>query len=958
VELDTIKRIAHSLEDIFKAICKPDLALDGEVEALLMQGYECLRLPLTAQLTGGQIDDNEVLDRAAMVFAQLQEKLGDCFTEEASIPSSVELGFDVTQSIFEVGVTQRLDAIAAVLAQQTPTEIETTLRAQAEVFLGLAESMNLPGFGAIARTAIAALDAAPDQVLDIAQTALVDWCAGRDAVLAGDRTQGGCPSAALLQLAGESDSSSATNSDLTEMVLGEFQETESNWDATEQEESDTLLEAIWGEQAIPDEPSPEPEEEPEELVTIEPSPSQTSTSEHSTPTASVAPTVRVKVEHLEHLNYTVGELLTNQNRQSLENEQLGASVQALLSRLQQHQQRLYELQEQSDPWLQSESSPELSDRPFLSGAADSHHFTSYFDALELDRYSHSQLSVQSLIDDAVQLAEAAEAIELFTTQSHQTLEKQRRLLTGTRDALMEARMLPLGEIFGRLPRVLQQLETHHDKSVTLEMGGTEVLVDKVVAQKLYDPLLHLVRNAFDHGIEPPEQRRQHGKSTMGLIEIHAYHRGRYLLIDIRDDGRGLSFEKIRQRASELIGDVERVMGLDETQLTDLLFEPGFSTSTQVSDLSGRGVGLDVVRAQIKALGGSITVDSRPYQGTTFTLHIPLSLSISKLLLCQAGSRVYALLDDAIEQILIPQPERLRRWETGKVLRWGKGTNEQLVPIYPLATELDAVTNSFSQSPHPDGEEKPILLVRDGDTLLGLEVDQLIGDEELAIRPLGSAMVPPDYVYGASILADGRLTLVIDGAGLVQHIADKQHQSQASWVSPSAQHLPPAPSQPQLPPIPYPALPGSPPAPVKAQSPATILLVDDSITVRQTLSLTLQKAGYQVVQAKDGEEAIAQLQRQSNIQLVICDIEMPRLNGFEFLKYRQQEPRLRAIPVVMLTSRSGEKHRVIATELGAQGYMTKPYFEHKLLATVADAIGSRGAEEQRGRGAEELGKLGK
>jgi chemotaxis family two-component system sensor histidine kinase/response regulator PixL len=601
----------------------------------------------------------------------------------------------------------------------------------------------------------------------------------------------------------------------------------------------------------------------------------------------------------------------------------------------------------------------LSDRPFLSGAADSHHFTSYFDALELDRYSHSQLSVQSLIDDAVQLAEAAEAIELFTSQSHQTLEKQRRLLTGTRDALMEARMLPLGEIFGRLPRVLQQLETLHDKSVTLEMEGMGVLVDKVVAQKLYDPLLHLVRNAFDHGIEPSGQRQQQGKAAKGSIAIRAYHRGRYLLIEVRDDGRGLSFEKIRQRANELIGDVEQVMGLDETQLTDLLFEPGFSTSDRVSDLSGRGVGLDVVRAQIKALGGSITVDSRPYQGTTFTLHIPLSLSIGKLLLCQAGSRVYALLDDAIEQILIPQPERLRSWETGKVLRWGKGTNEQLVPIYPLATELDAVTNSFSQSPHPDGQEKPILLVRDRETLFGLEVDQLIGDEELAIRPLGSAMMPPDYVYGASVLADGRLTLAIDGAGLVRHIADKQHhQSQESWVSPPPRHLTTTtPPQPQLPPIPYPALPGSPPPPVEAKSPATILLVDDSITVRQTLALTLQKAGYSVVQAKDGYEAIEQLQRQSNIQLVICDIEMPRLNGFEFLKYRQQEPRLRAIPVVMLTSRSGEKHRVIAVELGAQGYMTKPYFEHKLLATVADAIDSRGVEGQGSRGAEELGSWG-
>jgi chemotaxis protein histidine kinase CheA len=187
---------------------------------------------------------------------------------------------------------------------------------------------------------------------------------------------------------------------------------------------------------------------------------------------------------------------------------------------------------------------------------------------------------------------------------------------------MEARMLPLAEIFGRFPRVLRQLEVSHNKRVELELQGTEVLVDKLVAQKLYDPLLHLVRNAFDHGIESSNLGKNAGKPQKGQIAISASHRGRHLVIEVRDDGQGLDFDKIRQRAVELLFSPERVSALNEAQLTDLLFEPGFSTAAQVNDLSGRGVGLDVVRAQLDSLQGSVGVESEAGKGTTFTLQIP------------------------------------------------------------------------------------------------------------------------------------------------------------------------------------------------------------------------------------------------------------------------------------------------------------------------------------------------
>ncbi|MCP2732252.1 hybrid sensor histidine kinase/response regulator, partial [Limnofasciculus baicalensis] len=681
--------------------------------------------------------------------------------------------------------------------------------------------------------------------------------------------------------------------------------------------------------------------------------------------ASVSETVRVNVEHLESLNYSVGELLTNQNRQSLENEQVRVAVRSLLSRLQEHQRLLDQLQDWYDrefnwsrqrwnlEWEMGNQPGDIRMRKnnflFLNRQSL---IANQFDPLELERYNESGLLIQSIIDDAVQLSEATEAIDLFARSSQQTMEKQRRLLTSTRDTLVEARMLPLGDVFSRFPRVLKQLETLHNKPIFLELRGNEVLVDKTIAQKLYDPLLHLIRNAFDHGIESPAIRKQRGKSNQGNIEISAYYRGKHLVIEVRDDGQGLDFELIRKRAVERqLIDGEGARFMNESQLTDLLFEPGFSTAFSVNDLSGRGVGLDVVRSQVQSLQGSVVVESTPYWGTTFRLLIPLSLTIAKLLLIQANDCIYALLSDAIEQIIIPQPSQIRSWEDGKVLRWGTGNDEELIPIFQLGTALDyssRITKPFSikyrRLLKTQAQEMPIILIRYEDKLLGLEIDELIGEQELVIRPLGATIVPPSYVYGGSILPDGRLTLVIDGSALMEYLCDRQtysNTSQSLSVTNATldQGILTSQEQKQLPGGEYKTDKGV----EKIQDldfrlPKLVLLVDDSITVRQTVSLTLQKAGYQVLQAKDGYEAIEQLQHNANIQLVICDIEMPRMNGFEFLKYRQQDSSLTQIPVVILTSRSGEKHRIIASELGATAYISKPYLEHQLLTTLTDVLG--------------------
>lgn len=804
VGLETIKTVTHSLEDIFKALCQPNVAIDAEIEALLFESYECLRLLLTSTLKGETVNDVEIIDRTAAVFAQLQQKLGDCFGQEALIPTSIELGFDVTQSIFEFGVSQRLETIAAVIDSGDLTAIASTLREQAEIFFGLAESLNLPGFGTIALATLTALDAHPQHVVTIAQTALEDFKKGQIAVLNGDRSQGGQPSFILQQLSGLNITKQVFNLNLfpqekqhkqnlssslqtrqnpeqdfinhteinivstasTELnLLNELHNIERELNESQQQElADPLVDLIWG-GAEEQEPEDDKEilseqfststtserfissgnqfsifseEKPEEENLEKPSmPLQSASFKSSSPQKkhiSPSQTVRVNVENLEYLNDSVGELLTNQNRLMLQNEQLQIAVRTLLTWLQQHQQQINQLQDLSVLPL---------DLPQLRSSVKSP-LLSRFDPLKFNQHHESQLLIESLLENVVQLTEAADAIDLFTRQSHETLEKQSQLLTNTRDSLMQARMLPLGKVFGRCHHLLKHLEVVHNKQVELKLRGTEVLIDKVVVEKLYDPLLHLVRNAFDHGIESSQIRQQWGKSEKGCIEICAYHQDRYLMIEVRDDGQGLDFEKIRTSVVEkLLVSSEQASSLDEAQLTDLLFEPGFSTTVSVNDLSGRGIGLDVVRTHLQAIQGSVTVSSELHKGTKFRLQIPLSLSIAKLLLCQTDERIDAFFADGIQQILIPQPDHIRIWEDGKVLRWNQGSQEKLIPVYKLSTVLHYswLPNSLiSQHQHSlvqEEQEKPVIVVGFQDKFLGLEVDQLLGRARISHPSFGA-----------------------------------------------------------------------------------------------------------------------------------------------------------------------------------------------------------------------------
>ncbi|MBD1849035.1 hybrid sensor histidine kinase/response regulator [Leptolyngbya sp. FACHB-711] len=1150
VGLSAINNVAHVLEDIFRAFYNPAVEIDTEIEGLLFEGYECLRLLLTAQLDGSQVDESDTLNRAADVIARLQEKLGDRFDRDTPIPSSAELGFDMVQSMFEIGVTQRLEELSQAVVRHAP-DLDEVLRSQAEIFLGLAESLELPGFAAIAQTTLAALERHPEATHPIAQIALQDFTQGRAQVLAGDRSQGGAPSPQLQQFAhsrsvepasighsgrdastapemlngrisqqpnnqipestqsalsptlasarafsaqinsplaslinllqteipleawlqrlktkitssktlsrrfrplflrptflpasrntpvvspfaenlssdlpptlpleallsnldspsasvangfaiadsnaAESDSpSEAWNVSFAANSLENFEESRSPWcietpapnDTSENIDSfnpefnsdrafDVAIELNDVAQSIAESSSTSFPNSSIELNRSQspsilekessqrsyPSPTAVSfKSSSANPAASTLSTpnasVRVDLEKLEKLNYLIGELLINQNQQTSQDDTLRLMVQELLDRLQKQQRTIDQLCSQSDRFLLSRQPHNCKNTEHASSIVQQ------FDELEMDRYSEIHILSRSTLDKVMELKSISEALDQTIRQSRRSLEAQQRLLFVVGNDLTALRMQPLDALFARLTQVIQQLSTSHHKPVEVIVTGTQVLVDKTIVEKLYDPLLHLVRNAFDHGIEPAETRQAMGKPAVGRIEINAYHQGHRTIIEVKDDGPGINLQRVAQRAVEMGWLPEKAIATtSENTLLSYLFEPGFSTATQVSSLSGRGVGLDVVRSQIGGFKGSVAVSSVSQQGTTFSLQIPLSLTIAKLLLCKNQGISYALPIDAIEQI-VSKPDALSQVGRQQVLQWRKGDEEQAVVVRPLSALVSDLVND-SEIPHTLAAAQPpiptplsIVLVRTDAGLMGIQVEQVLGEQELVIRPFGQAIAPPPYIYGCCIVGNNQLALVIDIRTLFQQVTSLQQATGSQQATESARtsvHQPgivptrsPADAAFAASPSPQTldqALPTSasltastPVAPASKRSPRHfhILLIEDSLTLRQTLSQLLQQEGYQVSQAKDGLEGLAFLQKHPGIDLVLCDIEMPRMNGFEFLSQRHQHRSLAKIPVVMLTSRSSAKYRQFAIDLGATDFITKPYVDQNLLSTI-------------------------
>ena len=549
--------------------------------------------------------------------------------------------------------------------------------------------------------------------------------------------------------------------------------------------------------------------------------------------------------------------------------------------------------------------------------------SSAFDALEMDHYSDLHLLSMEVMETIVQIQEVTSDIELSLEDTDGTVRELNQTAKQLQTNLTRVRMRPLSDLVGRFQRALRDLALQHGKEVELKVSGKGTLIDRSILEALSDPLMHLVRNAFDHGIEKPDIRQSQGKSAQGTIEIKAAHRGNQTIITISDDGNGINLDKIRARAEQMGLDAELLAAASEDELLSLIFEPGFSTAERVTDLSGRGVGMDVVRNNLKQIRGDIRVDTQPGQGTTFTLTVPFTLSVARVLLVESNHTMLAFPTDVIEEMLLLDEEQILRTPGSEVLKW----EEEMIPLIRLGAWLTFNCSRKITTPEgvPSISEPTVLMISPSDQLIALQVDRCWGEQEVAIRQVSGPLSMPAGFASCTILGDGKVVPLVDAASLLRWMrSERTPDTEGSLVE-------------QLPQLDA----ARPDQPINVVTPEsqrdTVLVVDDSINVRRFLALALEKAGYLVEQAKDGQDAVEKLLGGLQVQAVICDIEMPRLDGYGFLARIKSDPAFSDLPVSMLTSRTGEKHRQLAMTLGASGYFSKPYNERELLDTLEQLI---------------------
>ncbi len=655
-------------------------------------------------------------------------------------------------------------------------------------------------------------------------------------------------------------------------------------------------------------------------------------------------TVRVSAQQLNQMGELLGELLIERSGVTLQLKRLRELTGLLTQRLHTLEDSNVRLRNTSDKVVtqasgltrpsavaQSSAYSDAQQSP-LQSAADGIslspvgsgavvNLTQGFDVLEMDRYSELHSLSQELMESAVQIEEVTTDINTHLDDAEQTARSLSRTAKKLQVGMTQMRMRPISDILGRFPRTLRELCLQHNKAAELKISGSATLVNRMVLETLSDPLIHLLRNAFDHGIEDPQARIAKGKPAQGLIAISTAYRGNQIVITLRDDGNGIDLDKVKAKAARMGLDSATLDTASPSELLDLIFEPGFSTAEQVSDLSGRGVGMDIVRTNLQKIKGSITVDTQLGQGTTFTLTVPFNLSMIRVLLVETDGSLMAFPTDSVEEMLLLESQNLDSTDGRKTLNLD-GTAIPFIQLQDWLTfPRSSLQSDIESSPKID--QPCVLLIDQGEEVVGIQVDRYWGEQEVTVRQVAGAIALPAAFAGCTVLGDGRIVPLVDPFSLLQYIDEQnqrlEKQAKTQEISEMAQR-----------PIEATAAAIAPTQPL-------VMVVDDSVNVRRFLALTLEKAGFRVEQAKDGQHALEQVRSGLPIQAVVCDVEMPRLDGFGFLANIKAMPIAQDIPVVMLTSRSGDKHRKLALSLGASDYFSKPFREEKLLETLRQLI---------------------
>ena len=529
----------------------------------------------------------------------------------------------------------------------------------------------------------------------------------------------------------------------------------------------------------------------------------------------------------------------------------------------------------------------------LSGRRRGPSAASAYDALEMDQYNELHTYGRRLVEAARDAAEMGKSMTGHLDDLDNMLINQERLNAETQEAVMRTRMVPVKTVFPRLQRSVRQTCRLTGKLAELRLAGGETLMDSDVLQAMVDPLMHLLRNAIDHGIEEPHMRAAAGKSGTGSVDLEFGREGNNILIRCRDDGAGLDFEAIRATARQA-GLLDEGRSVSEDELKRFVLRPNFSTRSATTQTSGRGIGLDAVNSAVNELGGAVSLDSQPARGCSVELRLPVSLISSHALLVRVGPYRLAVANRGVSQILHPAAGELRTFGAEQVFHLDGET-------YPVRT----LASLLGLGPDPRAKERharPLLLVQGSGATEAIVVDEVLESRDLVVKNLGRYIAKLRGLLGATILGDGSVTPVLDLPELLRTPAAAAELAATGRFSATRT------AAPRLP---------------------VALVVDDSLSARRSLTQFLQDAGYEVRTARDGLEA-AEILNALDPEVLLVDLEMPRMNGIELAGHVRSVPRLAAVPIIMITSRSAAKHRQEAQAAGVDVYLTKPFAEDELL----------------------------
>ncbi len=524
-----------------------------------------------------------------------------------------------------------------------------------------------------------------------------------------------------------------------------------------------------------------------------------------------------------------------------------------------------------------------------------------FDPLELDRFTNQQQLSRALSESANDLVNLQGILDELTRQYETLLLQQSRVSSDLQEGLMRTRMVPFDALVPRLRRVLRQAASDTGKQVQLKVDGASGEMDRNVLDRMTAPLEHMLRNAMAHGLELPEERRKAKKAEEGTVRIAVQREGSEVVLRISDDGRGLNKDAIRRKAIErelITADAE----LSDQALYALILEPGFSTAETVSRLAGRGVGMDVVYSEIRQLGGSLTIHSTEGKGSEFVIRLPFTLAVTQAVFVAIGDTSFAVPIASVQGV-----GRISRGELEKQL-----ASEH--PVFNYAGEDYAIHDlghliGHSPAKAQDSLQMPLLLARSGDLRAAISIDQVLGSKEIVVKPVGPQVNSVPGIFGATIMGDGRVVVILDVAPLV-----RRHRALVRETTPVV----------------------AAPAVVAHRVPV-VMVVDDSITMRKVTGRVLERNNMEVLTAKDGVDAIEKMAERVP-DLVLLDIEMPRMDGYEVAQNMRSDPHLKDVPIIMITSRTGDKHRQRAMDIGVNRYLGKPYQEFELMRNVFEMLG--------------------